>query len=63
MGILRADIETTRTLLSQDPTVLAGKYDLEYLSWMVPNGMVISGKGAPARSDAEVPGQWRVGAG
>ena len=62
-GRFRANVETTRALLSQDPTVQAGKYDPEYLSWMVPSGMVIPGTGAAAQSDAEVPGRWRVGPG
>jgi hypothetical protein len=39
--------------MSHDPSVVEGRFGVEYLTWMVPAGMVISGDGTPPASIAE----------
>jgi uncharacterized protein YciI len=53
LSIIRGDVEVARALISQDPSVLGGKFEVEYLSWSVPAAMVVSGEGAPPKSVAE----------
>jgi uncharacterized protein YciI len=53
LGIVRGDLDAARALMSQDPSVIEGKFGVEYLSWSVPAGMVVSGEGVPPRSIAE----------
>jgi uncharacterized protein YciI len=52
-GLLRTDIETAAKLMAQDPSVLAGRFEVELTPWMFPAGMIVAGAGAPPKSVAE----------
>jgi uncharacterized protein YciI len=53
LSLLRGDADVAQALMARDPSVLGGRFAVEYLSWSVPTGMVISGEGAPPASLAE----------
>ena len=53
LSLLRADEDVARALMARDPSVAAGRFEVEYLSWSVPAGMIVSGEGAPPSSTAE----------
>jgi uncharacterized protein len=53
LGLIRGNVDIATALMSQDPSVVEGRFGVEYLTWMVPAGMVISGEGKPPASIAE----------
>jgi uncharacterized protein len=53
LGLIRGDVDVAAAFMSRDPSVVEGRFAVEYLSWTVPVGMIISGEGAPPASIAE----------
>ena len=53
LGLIRGTVDVATALMSQDPSVAEGRFGVEYLTWTIPAGMVISGEGAPPASIAE----------
>jgi uncharacterized protein YciI len=53
LSLIRGDVDAAAALMSRDPSVIAGRFDVEYLAWTVPTGMIISGEGSPPASIAE----------
>jgi uncharacterized protein YciI len=53
LGLIRGDVAAATAFMSRDPSVVAGRFAVEYLTWTVPAGMIISGEGAPPASVAE----------
>jgi uncharacterized protein YciI len=53
LALIRGTVDVAQALMARDPSVVEGRFAIEYLSWFVPAGMVISGEGAPPSSLAE----------
>jgi len=53
LSILGVDVERARQLKEQDPAVVAGRYSLVVLPWMVPAGAVAFGRTRFPRSIEE----------
>ena len=53
LALIRGAVDVAQALMARDPSVVEGRFAIEYLSWFVPAGMVISGEGAPPSSLAE----------
>src|ERR1700760_3189767 len=53
LGLRRGDVAVATALMARDPSVVEGRFGVEYLTWSVPAGMIISGEGAPPASLAE----------
>src|SRR6201989_3004545 len=53
LGLIRGDVAVATALMARDPSVIEGRFAVEYLTWSVPAAMMISGEGAPPASIAE----------
>ena len=56
LSLFAVDAAAARALAEADPAVVAGRFAIEVVSWMVPAGVIAAGTGHLPRSMAEVIG-------
>jgi hypothetical protein len=56
ISVWSVDRETARQLASQDPSVLAGRLEVQVMTWMLPAGSLLFGKVRAPHSVAEAHG-------
>lgn len=56
LSIMACDADEALRLCSQDPAVVAGRFELVILPWLTPAGTISFGEGTLPRSSADVEG-------